>query len=92
MKLTKKDINTIGNALIIKANCKNIEIQDFVESGKADTETRKLVRFDHELNGMLSLLKDLGVDFDIVWANKYGIREIVVAGEHFPCTEMFYED
>jgi len=60
--MTNKEIQKIGNRMVITIRVINISARDFKKTGSK--EMRPLNRFDYEINGMVQMLKTLNCDVD----------------------------
>lgn len=63
----KEAMERLANAYIIKQRIVNHLNRDHRESGSE--ESRENTKFDWELSGMRTAMKNLGIDYRIIWSD-----------------------
>lgn len=79
-----KTIDKIGAALAAQMRAVNVHLEEWASDPNRFEKRRKLSKADHELNGMLDMLKIMGIGFEIMYnANATQMIAIAIAGKRF---------
>lgn len=60
-------INKIADSMLTKMRVINIYCKKWAADEKRFTESRPLNKFDHELRGMVQMLKAMDIDLEFYW-------------------------